>query len=170
MNLPKLASYPFLKESRTYLKESGPSLDELLHDIAYERTRALGKERVLEALEDAQIGDHSLITDADCFAELLSYITARIMVSSVNDPYLTRRYALAEAKSASSRLQNEDFDFVIQVAKELGLDVQLENGSCKIHFIHFIKNTSQMRSKPWKIANQDLQNGYLHFCIPRQLA
>jgi DNA primase large subunit len=161
MNLSKLASYPFLKESRTYLKESGPSLDELLHDIAYERTRALGKERVLEALEDAQIGDHSLITDADCLAELLSYITARIMVSSVNDPYLTRRYALAEAKTASSRLQNEDFDFVIQVAKEMGLDVQLENGLCKIHFINFIKNTSQMRSKPWKIANQDLQNGYV---------
>jgi len=161
MNLSQLANYPFLKESGAYLKKHGPTLGELLHDIAYERTRAQGKERVLEALNEGLIKDHSLITDADALAELLSYVAARILVSCVNDPYLTKRYALAEAKTASSRLQNEDFGFVVEVAKELGLNVRLEDGMCKIHFIHYLRNTSQMRSKPWKIANQDMQNGYI---------
>ncbi|MEE9151265.1 MAG: DNA primase large subunit PriL [Thermoplasmata archaeon] len=161
MKLLRLANYPFLRESATYLKENGPSLDELLHDMAYERTRALGKERVLEALSEGKIKDHSLITDADTLAELLSYVTARILVSCVNDPYLTKRYALAEAEVADARLEKEDFGFVVEVAKEFDLDVKLEDGVCKIDFIHFLRNTSQMRSKQWKIANQDMQNGYV---------
>jgi len=161
MNLTRLASYPFLKESASYLKENGPTLKELLHDIAYERTRTLGKERVLEAIAEGKIEDHSLTTEAESLAELLSYVAARILVSCVNDPYLTKRYALAEAKTANVRLQNEDFGFVVEVAKEMDLDVRLEDGICKIHLIHYLRNTSQMRSKPWKIANQDLQNGYI---------
>ena len=161
MNLSQFANYPFLKESGAYLKKHGPSLSELLHDIAYERTRVQGKERVLEALDEGMIKDHSLITDADALAELLSYVAARILVSCVNDSYLIKRYALAESKTASSRLQNEDFEFVVEVAKELGLDVKLENSMCKIHFIHYLRNTSQMRSKPWKIANQNMQKGYI---------
>jgi DNA primase large subunit len=47
------------------------------------------------------------------------------------------------------------------VALELGLDIILEDGICKIHFIHYLRNTSQMRSRSWKIANQDLKNGYI---------
>ena len=161
MNLVQMANYPFLSESASYLRENGPTLDELLHDMAYERTRVVGKERVLEAVEHAEVMDHSLVTEADGLVELLSYITARILVSSVNDPYLIKRYALAEAKTASSRLQNEDFEFVVFVAQEFGLDVDLENGTCKIHFIQYLNNTSQMRSKPWKMANQDLKGGYV---------
>jgi DNA primase large subunit len=167
MDLMHLAYYPFLRESASYLKGRGLSLDELLSDIAYERTRVQGKERVMEALNEGKIQEHSLLTDADSLAELLSYVAARILISCVNDPYLTKRYALAEAKSANGRLQNEDFTFVVEVAKELGLDVRLEDSICKIHFIHFLKNTSQMRSKPWKIANQNLQNGYIQLDKPR---
>ena len=161
MSLLRLANYPFLKESANYLSEHGATLTELLHDMAYERTRVLGKERVLEALEEGTIREHGLITDADCLAELLSYVAARILVSCVNDSYLIKRYALAEAKTMNTRLQNEDFGFVVDVAKQLGLDVGLDNGTCKIHFSHYVKNTSQMRSKEWKIANQDLQSGYV---------
>jgi DNA primase large subunit len=161
MNLPRVANYPFLSSSATYLKENGPTLEELLHDIAYERTRALGKERVLEALGKGMVKDHSLVTDADCLAELLSYVAARILVSCVNDPYLTKRYALAEAKTMSARLEDEDFEFVVSTAKELDLDVKPENGMCRIHFTHYLRNTSQMRSKPWKIVNRDMRNGYI---------
>jgi DNA primase large subunit len=161
MELTRLANYPFLSESLTYLKEQGPPLNELLHDIAYERTRAQGKARVLEAINEGSIKDHGQISDADSLAELLSYVTARILVSCVNNPYLIKRYALAEAVTAKSRLEDENFAFVVDVARELDLDVAMENGICKIHFTHYLRNTSQMRSKPWKIANQELQKGYV---------
>jgi DNA primase large subunit len=161
MNLAQLANYPFLKESLAYLKENGPSLDELLHDIAYERTRAQGKQRVLEALDKGEIKDLGFISEADSTAELLSYVVARILVSCVNDTYLIKRYALAEARSANLRLQNEDFDFVVMMANEFDLDVNQDNGMCKIHFTQYLKNTSQMRAKEWKIVNQNIKNGYI---------
>ena len=161
MELAQLANYPFLSESLTYLKEHGPSLEDLLSDIAYERTRIQGKERILEAIRDGSIKDHGQISDADSLAELLSYVAARILVSCVNDPYLIKRYALAEATAVKNRLENEDFSFVVDVARELDLDVTIVNGTCKIHFAHYLKNTSQLRSKSWKIANQKLEKGYV---------
>jgi DNA primase large subunit len=161
MELTQLANYPFLSKATKYLKEQGPPLNELLHDIAYERTRVQGKERVLEAISEGSIKDHGQISDADSLAELLSYVTARILVSCVNDPYLIKRYALAEAVAAKNRLEVEDFAFVVDVAREFDLDVIIENSMCKIHFTQYLRNTSQMRSKPWKIANQELQKGYV---------
>lgn len=161
MDLLTITKYPFLSESSVYLKEHGPSLDELLGDIAYERVRTLGKVRVMEALESGIIGDHAFTNDADRLAELLSYIVARIMISCANDDYLTRRYALAEAKAANARLEDEEFDFVVNVAGELGLDVALENGTARVRFLDYLRNTSQMRAKEWKIVNQDMQKGYV---------
>ncbi len=161
MDLLTFAQYPFLKESSVYLKEQGPSLDELLGDIAYERVRILGKERVVEALDSGVIGDHAFTSDADRLAEILSYVVARIMISCANDEYLTRRYALAEAKKANNKLEGEEFDFVVNVASELGLVVAIENGTARIRFLDYLQNTSQMRAKEWKIVNQDIQDGYV---------
>ncbi len=161
MLLNKLARYPFLKESAAYLKDNGPTLDELIHDIAYERTRAEGKKRVIEALEQGTIKDHSFTSDAEMLTELLSYITARILVSCVNDPYLLRRYSLAEAKLANKRLIEDNLKFVAEIANSLGMYVRVDDGRAKIHFISYLITTSQMRSPPWKMVNQELDSGYI---------
>ncbi|UCF08260.1 MAG: DNA primase large subunit PriL [Thermoplasmata archaeon] len=161
MDLPTLARYPFLSESAAYLREHGPSLEELLGDIAYERVRVLGKERTLEALEEGAILEHALTTDAERLTELLSYVVARILVSCVNDGYLTKRYALAEAKTTNVRLEGEGMDFVVGAAGQLGLDVTSENGVCRLQFIQFLRNTSQMRAKEWKIVNRDVRDGFV---------
>ena len=53
------------------------------------------------------ISESSASTEAELLAELLSYPLARVMVSCLNDAILLRRYALAEAKLAYRRMQNE---------------------------------------------------------------
>lgn len=161
MLLNKLARYPFLKESAAYLKDNGPTLNELIYDIAYERTRAEGKKRVLEAMEHGEIKDHSFTSDAERLTELLSYITARILVSCINDPYLIRRYSLAEAKLAYQRLKEDDLRFVVEVANTFGLDVSVNDGKARIQFISYLINTSQIRSLEWKMVNQELENGLI---------
>ncbi|MCK5559688.1 MAG: DNA primase regulatory subunit PriL, partial [Thermoplasmata archaeon] len=100
MNLQRLAKYPFLEESLKYIKETGPSFDELLNNIAYQSAWAAGKTRLMEALEKGEIAEHGFSTEGECLVELLSYITARILVSCVQDDYLLKRYALAEAVRA----------------------------------------------------------------------
>ena len=46
MDAVTAAKYPFLKESAKLLKESGPTLDQLVESIAYEQARLRGKDRI----------------------------------------------------------------------------------------------------------------------------
>jgi DNA primase large subunit len=92
---------------------------------------------------------------------------ARILASVVGDRYLIRRFALAEAERVNQRLQEEELDFVMEVCGHLDIDVastgtRSENGhTMKMHFLTFLKNTSQMRSIEWKLVNMDVKGGFV---------
>jgi DNA primase large subunit len=162
------AKYPFLKDAGTYIKEHGPPLDELLEDIAYEEARLRGKRRVLEALEKGEIDEHPLTNDAQRLLELYSYPIARILASCIADDFLIHRYALAEAMRARERLEGEGLAFVLDIGAQLGFDVK--NGKeLKVHFSDFLRNSAQIKAKEWKLANQDLERGYVHGSKPRRL-
>ncbi len=159
METATAAKYPFLKESAAVLKATGVSLDDLVTGMAYESARMSGKERVEEAFEDGEIGDHPTRTGADATRELLSYPVARMIVSAVADPGFIKRYAIAEAKKANERLRGESDEFVMKVASELGLDVNKEDDSYGIYFADFLRASSGMRSKSWKLVNQRIVDG-----------
>jgi len=153
------AKYPFLKESAALLKSTGVSLDQLVTGMAYESARLAGKERVAEAFDDAIVGDHPMRSQADAMKELLSYPVARMIVSAVADPWFINRYAIAEAKKANERLRNESDGFVMQVSSELGLDVVANDPEFGIDFADFLKTSSKVRSKSWKLVNQRIVRG-----------
>jgi DNA primase large subunit len=153
------AKYPFLKESAKYLKDTGVTLDQLISARAYERARVLGRDRVLEALEEGKIDDHPLASKVDATVELLSYPIARMIVSAVADPAFVRRYAIAEAKKADERLRTEDVEFVISVADEFGLEVSQDDGGLSVNFADFLRFSSTMRDKSWKLVNQRIVRG-----------
>ncbi len=153
------AKYPFLKESAHHLRETGVTLDQLVSSVAYERARYLGRDRVLEALEDGKIDDHPMPTKVDATVELLSYPVARMIVSAVADPGFVRRYAIAEAKKANERLRREDISFVMKVADEFGLAVGHNDGALSVDFADFLRFSATMRSKDWKLVNQRVHAG-----------
>ena len=159
MEIAMAAKYPFLKDAAKYLRESGVTLDQLVSNMAYEQARFQGKERVMEILEDGSIDDHPVASKVDATNELLSYPIARMIVSAVADPAFVRRYAIAEAKKANQRLRNEETEFVMKVADELGLDVAVDDGGFSIDFADFLKSSASMRSKSWKLVNQRLRDG-----------
>ena len=45
-DITKLAKYPFLEEAKQYVKNKGPSVNDLLDNTLYERARIIGIERV----------------------------------------------------------------------------------------------------------------------------
>ena len=174
------ARYPFLRGASELLKERGVTLDSLMSSMAFERARALGKERVLEAIEFPKIIDHPIISDADAMNELLSYPVARMLVSCLGDEKFIRRYAIAEAKLANSRMTAEaevtrdrssKMDrrpaadlaepFVMKVAAELGLQIHRVDGSLAVDFTDFLRLSSAMKSKSWKLVNQDVRDGMI---------
>ena len=112
MDVRLAAKYPFLKEASNYLRDSGVTLDSLTKSVAYQRARFMGKERVMEAVENGIVDDHPTASEVDASNELLSYPVARMIVSAVADPMLVNRYAIAEAKKADERLRSEDLSFV----------------------------------------------------------
>jgi DNA primase large subunit len=153
------AKYPFMKDSAKLLKDKGVTLDQLISSLAYERARYQGRERVFEALEDRTIGDHPMAKETDATVELLSYPVARMIVSAVADPTFIRRYSIAEAKKANERLKQEDVQFLMRVAQELGLNVLQEDGVFTVDMVDFLRFSSVMRDKSWKLVNQSVLNG-----------
>ncbi len=167
MDLRTLARYPFLREASERVKAEGVGLEELLTSRAFERARAVGFDRALAALEAGAIRDRPVADEAEALNELLSYPVARMIVSAAADTFLTRRYAIAEAKLAHARLLAEsDPAFLRAVAAELGVDLAPADGGFRLHFTDFLRFTNTMREKEWKLINQRVGGGFVF--LPRE--
>ena len=154
-----------------FLKDRGITLPDLLSDDAYRRARVRGFDRVLLALEKgdkAPLEEPPLHSDVEVLTEVLAYPVARMLVSAIADPYLIRRYALTEAVWGQMRLSIEDAPFVMSLASELGLDLRPGAGGFQVHFTDFLRHTSTMREKEWKLINQVVDQGYVR--LPRDRA
>ena len=159
MDVRLAAKYPFLKDSGRYLHDQGVTLENLVAGRAFEGARLRGRDRVLEVLDGNIIQDHPMATEVEATLELLSYPVARMIVSAVADQMFVRRYAIAEAKRARRWLLKADLDFTIRAAGELGLQINRDDGDLAVDFTDFLRYSSGMRSKDWKLINQNLRSG-----------
>ncbi len=159
--LPTLAKYPFLSETRQYIKDHGPAIPDLLHNLPYERARLTSIERLDNALKDSDVGERSLATDADCIMEILSYPLARMITACINDPYFKRRYALGEAYHTYKYLLTEPTSFLAAIAIELGLHVHYTPETrLQLHFKDYLRY-APTTYKEWKMVNRELTKGYV---------
>jgi DNA primase large subunit len=167
VSLQTVSRYPFRSEAQEWIRERGVSLADVLTGQAYRQVVEEGRDRVLEAMTEDGIHDRTAYDDARAIIAVLSYPIARMLVSSVGDILLVRRYALKEAKSAYGHLVGEDAGFLLELAEEeLDLPAELvedaEEETVRLHFSDYLKNASSIRHKPWKLHNQDLREGYVH--------
>ncbi len=160
--LSLLSKYPFLNASKGYIKNNNLSIEELLDDPLYERARLLGVERLDNAFNKRDVGDRSLVTEADQIMELLSYPIARMLAVCIEDIYFKRRYALGEAVHAYRNLISESTPFLINIAKEFNMNVNFfeDNNKISIYFVDYLHH-APTRYKEWKMINRDMKNGYI---------
>ncbi|MDD4652732.1 MAG: DNA primase large subunit PriL [Methanothrix sp.] len=154
----RTSDYPFAEDAAGEVRAAGYSLDSLLNKTSFKAVRSRAAQRVSEAMSGT-ISESATNTQAEQLTELLSYPLARILVSCLDDSILVRRYALAEAKLAYKRMQEEREDLTA-IADDLGLHPQ-GPGPFKIHFAEYIRAAHRMHSPKWKLTNRDLQQGYL---------
>ena len=161
-NLTILAKYPFLTDAKKYIKENGPTVNELLENILYERARTIGVERLDNAFNKRDIGERSLATDTDCIMELLSYPIARMVAVCVADNYFNKRYALGEAYNAYKNLLKESTEFLLDVSKEFNIKTYYskENNKISVFFKDYLRY-APTRYKEWKMINRDMEHGHL---------
>ena len=161
-DLTNLAKYPFLEEAKQYVKNNGPSVNDLLKNVLYERARTIGIERVDNALENGDVGKRSLATNSDKLMEIFSYPLARMITVGVKDNYIKRRYALGEAYRAYKNFLDEPISFLTDLSDELNIKAKQseKTKNIKVFFKNYLQN-APTRYKKWKMVNRDLDAGYV---------
>ncbi|MDD3378783.1 MAG: DNA primase large subunit PriL [Candidatus Methanomethylophilaceae archaeon] len=162
MDSLRAARYPFLRESAEFAESNSADIESLISSPSYEDARKRGMQRVLDAIDKHTISDRSLLQQYDRLMEVLSYPYARMLVSCINDRYLTKRYALAEGVRMNFLLHNDPESNVI-VAQELEIKSSIDpDGRIAIHFGNYLRYSCVLKAIEWKLINMDLRKGYVH--------
>ncbi|WP_445474078.1 DNA primase regulatory subunit PriL [Methanococcoides methylutens] len=163
-----LALYPFVSEASEYVKGQGISVESLISSRAFESARTRGKMRVLQSLElDIEKPLPPNSERGKILTELLSYPFARIVVSCIDDSFLIRRYALAEAEAAYNLLTTEEAEFIQEFCIDFNITADIyknpknQDKLFDLHFTDYIKLASSLREKEWKLVNRRMDSGYV---------
>jgi len=160
MDTLRAARYPFLKESAEFAETHSADIVALIMSPLYADARKRGMNRVLESIRISEVSYVPLMSfEYERLMEVMSYPYARILVSCLNDRFLTKRYALAESVRMNRLLEEERAGTVIYIAKELGVDAVLRDDVLMMHFTDYLRLASRMKSMEWKLVNSELFGG-----------
>jgi DNA primase large subunit len=157
-SLHLFAKYPFLSSAtpllRTYHITNLP-----------QEVRARAQERVLEAIERGEKGVLPKLDNP--WVELLSFPLSRALVLYVDDDWLRRRWALAEAARVERLLQSENDELLLHVINDLGLKVKTEGGKWIMHFSQYLHLSKRLVTEPrWKLVNRLMDKGLVTLTRP----
>jgi len=159
-----LANYPFIPEAAKFVKNLDIKIDELASP-EYKSILNRAQERVEEAIHDALVSRKL----HNCGIEIPSFPIAVMMVVALANPYLKKRYALAEAKGVHRQLEEEDREKMIEIAKTFDWnikpvedDANMNIYDFSLHFTDFLKNTEAFHDAKWKLVNRVMLRGNVY--------
>jgi len=156
-----LAKYPFLKETTEYVKK----LDFKIEDLTKPEFKNV-LERAEERLEEAILYISVSRKMHNEEIEILSFPAAIILAVATENSFIKKRYALAEAKQAYEDLKNESEEKILRFAQNFGWKLEINKPTKKpsfsLHFTDYLRNTTHLREKEWKLVNHVLSNGRVY--------
>ncbi len=139
--------YPFLNGERERLRSLKLNLEDIPKHPVYS-----------SALENAALdieGKAKEPKDAD-FA-VIEFTLAKVLLSSIDDPLASERYAERKSEGFRQSLDKENLTFLIKIAREdFGMDVKTEE-SLRLQFIDFLRYKPEFL----KLAQMNLLGGYV---------
>jgi DNA primase large subunit len=130
-----------------------------------QEVRARAQERVLEAIERGEKGVLPKLDNP--WVELLSFPFSRALVLYVDDDWLRRRWALAEAARVERLLHGESDELLLHIIDDLGLKVKKEDGGYVMHFTTYLHLTRRLGVEPrWKLVNRAMHKGLVTLTRP----
>ncbi len=151
-----LAKYPFTREAAEYVRALDLNVAELAGP-EYIRIVERAEQRISEALLYGSIGDTD---NSEKEMEILSFPVAVLFVAAIGDNFLTRRYALSEAKRAYELLKSEDNAKLIEVAgTTFGWRARVEGGRFFLSLIDYLRNSTGFHEDEWKLVNKTVVKG-----------
>ena len=149
-----LAKYPFLKEATEYVRTLDLKVEDLT-SLEFSRILDRAEERLEEAILYAIVSRKIKNEDV----EILSFPVAMMLAVATENAFIKRRYALAEAKQAYTEMQRESAEKILQIAKNFGWDIKMEEDKFLLSFANYLQNAAYLRGKKWKLVNHSLING-----------
>ncbi|MBR1974166.1 MAG: DNA primase, partial [Candidatus Methanomethylophilaceae archaeon] len=165
MDTIRAAKFPFLREAKEFVDSQHIEMADLITSENLLPARKRGIQRVLEALDKGMVEYRPLMNDYDRLMEVMSYPYARMLVSQVDDRYLTKRYALGEAVRMNQNLNDEkrNMTTLLTVSGELGVEaLGNDTGIVRMKFTDFLMLAGRLKSKEWKLINNDVRSGMVH--------
>jgi DNA primase large subunit len=155
--------YPFLKEAAKYLKLPDLRIEDLANSELQEILNR-AEERVEEAILYTRVSRNPHL-DEDI--EILSFTVAIVLAIATQNSFIQKRYALAEAKQAYEDLKLEPKEKLMKIAQNFEWKLTLNNDSKIPHefaldFTDYLRNTTHLREKKWKLVNHTLTNGKVY--------
>jgi len=161
-----LAKYPFIPEAAKYVKNLDIKIDELASP-EYNRILDRAEKRVEDAIINATI-DRKLREPS---IEIPSFPIAIMMVAAIDDSFIKKRYALAEAKGAYSQLEEEESEKILEIANNFNWKIKPTKDETSeyektydfmLHFTDFLKNSANFHETEWKLVNKPVSNGIVY--------
>ncbi len=162
MDTIDFANIPCTTGALEYLRASDIGSNDLCTQAAFGSIRTTGRDRVLEALKDGAI-KYRRHNKPAAEKELLAYPVARIIVSVINNTYLTKRYALAVAKQSYEHIIGLNIDELKGLAADFGMNITADtrNMNVVMHFTDYIHHAHILHEPKWKLLNRAVEQGML---------
>jgi DNA primase large subunit len=155
--------YPFLKEAAKYLKQPDLRIEDL-ENTELQQILNRAEERIQEAILYTKVTRN---THHDEDVEILSFTVAIILAIATQNSFIQKRYALAEAKQSYEEFKLEPKDKLVKIAQNFEWGLALNNDKKTpydfiLNFTDYLRNTTHLREKKWKLVNRILKNGKVY--------
>ncbi|MCE8429820.1 MAG: DNA primase large subunit PriL [Candidatus Methanoperedens sp.] len=162
MDIIDFANIPCTSDALEYLRKLDIGSNDLCTQAVFESIRLTGKERVLEAFKDGVL-KYRRFNKLAAEKELLAYPIARIIVSCINNNYLTKRYALAVAKSSYEHIKDLKSAVLLkELAADFGINIRFDDMmNVSMHFTDYIQCVHVLHDPKWKMLNRTVKQGTL---------
>jgi DNA primase large subunit len=160
ITLKVLARYPILPETRQFFETF--EVEEL------EGYAEATKLRIVEAL---QRGEKGVLPREDPMEDLLTFALARVLCIAIGEPWLLKRWALAEASRMERFLHVETKELKEMVLKTV-LNVEEvdeftaskvgEEYSYRMHFAEYLRINRELTGPEWRLVNRMLTGGFVY--------
>ena len=158
------AKYPFLKTAAKYVRIHELKIQDLT-DPSFKSILKRAEERLNESILYTIVSWNPQL-DEDI--EIVSFPVAVMLALATKDPFIKKRYALAEANKTYEDLRDEPKERILEFAKNFGWKLSthapLQNLPCEfsIDFADYLRNTTHLRDRKWKLVNRILSKGSVY--------
>jgi DNA primase large subunit len=160
ITLKVLARYPILPETKQFFEA-----------FAVEELEGYAEATKLRIMEALQRGEKGVLPREDPIEDLLTFALARVLCIAIGEPWLLKRWALAEAARMERYLHVEVEELKKTVLKT-GLNIEEvdeftarkvgEEYSYRMHFAEYLRINRELTGPEWRLVNRTLTGGFVY--------